>query len=71
MVHVNGWHFDHGPETYIAREPQMTHNEYDSYRAMWIAVYGHHDVCENPLCRLDRIEPPPERPEYIRDVYLP
>ena len=59
--HHNGWHFDNGPRSYIHEEPYMTVNEYQSYRMMWIAVFG-------GRADLKRYEPPEAKPKQVRDV---
>jgi hypothetical protein len=66
MVHANGWHFDNGPASYLDQEPVMTPGEYQSYRMMWIAVYGHHDSCEALKCPLKRYQPPGTQPSISR-----
>ena len=63
--HENGWHFTHGPATYMHREPHMTVAEYHSYRDMWIAVYGNHESCEHHPCSLRPLQPPPEKPRAV------
>ena len=66
--HHDGWHFDNGPRSYIHDEPFMAVDEYQSYRMMWLAVFGHHEDCEPLTCRWAKLQPPGAKPKQVRDV---